>query len=72
MIFENNLLTRIFVRKTEEVTERRRKPHSEGIGNLYSSSNIIRIIESKLMRWRERVASMGEMKNAYNKNLVKT
>jgi hypothetical protein len=72
MIFENNLLTRIFVRKTGEVTERRRKPHSEGIRNLYSSSNIIRIIESKLMRWRERVASMGEMKTAYNKNLVKT
>jgi hypothetical protein len=32
---------------------------------LYSSSNIIRMIESRRMRWTGHVARMGETRNAY-------
>jgi hypothetical protein len=32
---------------------------------LYSSSNIIRIIKSRRMRWTGHVARMGEKRNAY-------
>jgi hypothetical protein len=33
--------------------------------NLYSSSNIIRKIKSRRMRWAGHVAQMGEVRNAY-------
>jgi hypothetical protein len=33
--------------------------------NLYSSPNIIRIINSRRMRWAGHVARMGEKSNAY-------
>jgi hypothetical protein len=33
--------------------------------NLYFSSNIIRIMKSRMMRWVGHVARMGEKKNAY-------
>jgi hypothetical protein len=33
---------------------------------LYASSNIIRVIKSRRMRWVEYVARMGEMRNSYN------
>jgi hypothetical protein len=59
-VFENRLLRRIFGPKRDEVTGDRRKLHN----NLYSSSNIIRMIRSKSMRWAGHVARMGE-RNAY-------
>jgi hypothetical protein len=37
-----------------------RKLHNEELRDLYSSSSIIRIIESRRMRWAGRVARMGE------------
>jgi hypothetical protein len=33
--------------------------------NFYSSPNIIRMINSRRMRWAGRVTDMGEMRNAY-------
>jgi hypothetical protein len=43
-----------------------RKLHNEDLCNLYVSSNIIRVIKPRRMRWAEHVARMGEMRNAYN------
>jgi hypothetical protein len=42
-----------------------RKLHNEELHNLYSSSSIIRIIESRRMRWAGHVARMGEKRNVY-------
>jgi hypothetical protein len=42
-----------------------RKLHNEELRDLYSSPSIIRIINSRRMRWAEHVARMGENKNAY-------
>jgi hypothetical protein len=39
--------------------------HNEELHNLYSSPNIIRMINSRRMRWAGHVASMGERRNAY-------
>jgi hypothetical protein len=37
-----------------------RNLHSEGLHNLYSSSNIIRMIKSRRMRWEGHIAGMEE------------
>jgi hypothetical protein len=58
-VFENRVLTRIFGPKRDEVTGDWRKLHNEELHNLYSSSNIIRMIKSRRMRWAVRVARMG-------------
>jgi hypothetical protein len=64
-VFENGVLKRIFGPKRDEVTGYWRKPHNEELHNLYSSSNIIRMIKSKRMRWTAHVARMGTKRNAY-------
>jgi hypothetical protein len=42
-----------------------RELHNEELHNLYSSPSIIRIIESRRMRWAGHVAQMGEKGNVY-------
>jgi hypothetical protein len=42
-----------------------RKLHNEELHNLYSSQRIIRIINSRRMRWTGYVARMGEKRNVY-------
>jgi hypothetical protein len=42
-----------------------RKLHNEELHNLYSSPSIIRMIESRRMRWAGHVTRMGETRNAY-------
>jgi hypothetical protein len=42
-----------------------RKLQSEELHNLYSLSSIIRIIESRRMRWAGHVARIGEKRNVY-------
>jgi hypothetical protein len=49
-VFENKVLRRIFGRKRDEVTGGWRKLHNEELRDLYSSSSIIRIINSRRMR----------------------
>jgi hypothetical protein len=44
------------------VTGTRRKVHNEELHNLYSSTDIIRMIKSRRMRWVGHVSCMGEMK----------
>jgi hypothetical protein len=58
-MFENRVLRRIFGLKRDEVTGDWRKLHNEGLHNLYSLPNIIRMIKSRRMRWTGHVARMG-------------
>jgi hypothetical protein len=49
-VFENRVLRKIFGPKREEDGSWR-KLHNDEIHNLYSSSNIVRVIKSRRMRW---------------------
>jgi len=63
--FENRVLRRIFGTRTDEVTGERRKLHNEELSDLYCSTNIIRVIKSRRMRWAGHVARMGERRGVY-------
>jgi hypothetical protein len=58
-VFKKRVLRRIFGPKSEEVTGEWRKLHTEEFNDLHSSSNIIRVIKSRRMRWARHVACMG-------------
>jgi len=58
-VLENRLLRRIFGPTRDEITREQRKLHNELI-DLYCSPNIIRVIQSRRMRWAGRVTRMGE------------
>jgi hypothetical protein len=57
-MFENRVLRRMFGPKKHEVTGDWRKLHNEELHDLYSSTNIIRIIISRTMRLAGHVAQM--------------
>jgi hypothetical protein len=59
------VLRRIFGPKRDEVTGGWRKLHNEKLRDLYSSPSIIRIINSRRMRWAGHAARMDEKRNAY-------
>jgi hypothetical protein len=63
-MFENRVLRRIFGPKRDEVTGEWRKLHNE-LNYPYCSSNIVRVIKSRRMRWAGHVALMGEGRGAY-------
>jgi hypothetical protein len=54
------VLRRIFAAKADEVTEGWRGLLNEELHNFYSSSNIIRTVKSRRMRWAGHVERMGE------------
>jgi hypothetical protein len=58
-VFENRVLRRIFGPKRDEVMGDWRKLHNEELHIMYSSSNIIRTIKSRRMRWARHIARMG-------------
>jgi len=62
-VFENRVLRRIFGPKRDEVTREWRKLHNEELNDLNSSSNIVRVIKSRRMRWAGHVARMGERRD---------
>jgi hypothetical protein len=64
-VFENRVLRRIFGPKRDGVKGGWRKLHNEELHNLYSSPRLIRIINSRRMRWAGLVARMGEKRNVY-------
>jgi hypothetical protein len=68
-VFENRVLRRIIGPKRDEVTGEWRRLHNEELNDLYSSSNIIRVIKSRKMKWAGHVARMWEVRGAYM-NLV--
>jgi hypothetical protein len=49
-VFENRVLRGIFGPKRDEATGEWRRLHNEELNDLYSSSNIIRVIKSRRMR----------------------
>jgi len=71
-VFENRVLWRIIGPKRDEVTGGWRKLHNEELNDLYSSSNIIRVIKSRRMRWAGHVARMGESRGVYRVLVGKT
>jgi hypothetical protein len=64
-VFENRVLRRIFGPKRDDVTGDWRKLQNEELRNLYSSPNIIRMINSRRMRWTGHVARMEAKRNLY-------
>jgi hypothetical protein len=60
------ILRRIFGPKRDKIIASWRYVHNEEFHNLYSSPNIIGIINSRRMRWAGHIARMGRNKNAYN------
>jgi hypothetical protein len=60
------VLRRIFGPKWEKVAGGWRRQHNEESFVTYVSSNVIRMIKSKRMRWVGHVAHVGEMRNSYN------
>jgi len=58
-VFENRVLRRVFVPKRDEVTGEWRKLHNEGLRDLYSLPNIVRVVKSRRMRWAGHVAHIG-------------
>ena len=59
-VFDNRVKRRICGPKRDEVTGEWRKLHNKELNNLYSSTNIVRVIKLRRMRWAGHVAFMGE------------
>jgi hypothetical protein len=59
-VFENRVLRRVFGPTRDEVTGEWRKLHNEELNDLYSLSNIVRVVTSRRMRWAGHVARMGK------------
>ena len=58
-VFENRVLRKIFGPTRDEVTGEWRKLHNEGLSDLYSLPNIVRVVKSRRMRWAGHVACIG-------------
>jgi hypothetical protein len=63
-VFKNRVLRKIFGPKREEDGSWR-KLHNDELHSLYSSSNIVRVIKSRTMRWVVHVACIGEGRGVY-------
>jgi len=63
-VFETRVL-RIFGPRRDEVIGEWRRLHNEELNDMYSSSNIVRVLKSTRMRWTGRVARMGEERGVY-------
>ena len=51
--------------KRDEVTGECRRLYNEELNDLYSSSNVFRVIKSRRMRWAGHVARMGKRRGVY-------
>jgi len=63
--FEIEVLSRIFVPKGGEVRGEWRKLHNEEPNDIYSSPSVVRVIQSRRMRWAEHVARIGRGRGVY-------
>ena len=64
-VFENRVLRKIVGPKRDEATGEWRRLHNEELHVLYSSPSIIRVIKSRIIRYRGPVACMGDRRGAY-------
>ena len=64
-VFENRVLRRICGPNKDEVTGQWRKLHNEELNDLYSSSNIVRVIILRRMKWAGLRVGMGERRGEY-------
>jgi hypothetical protein len=64
-VFENNMLRKVFGPKRAEITEDWRRLHNEGLHHCYSSTDVIREIKSRRMRWEGHVACREERRGAH-------
>ena len=64
-VFENRVLRRIFGPGRGKVTGEWRKLHNEELNDLYSSPNIVRVIQLRRMRQARHVAHMCERRGIY-------
>jgi hypothetical protein len=62
-VFDNRVLRIIGPEREEDGSWR--KLHNDELHSLYSSTNIVRVIKSRRMRWAEHVARMGEGRGVY-------
>jgi hypothetical protein len=58
-MFENRVLRKVCGPKVHEVRRGRRKSCDEKLNDLYVSSDIVRVIKSRWMRWMGGVAYRG-------------
>jgi hypothetical protein len=63
-VFENWVLREMFGPTKDKVTGEWRRLHNEELHDLYSSLNILQVINSR-MRWARHVAWMGEARGGY-------
>ena len=59
-MFESRVLRRVFEPKRDEVTGEWRKLRNEELNDLYSLPNMMRVVNSRRMRYVGHVARMGE------------
>jgi hypothetical protein len=64
-VSENMMLRRIFGPRRDEVTGEWRRLHNEERNDLYTSPNIVRVINTRRMGWAGNVARMGEEREVY-------
>jgi len=55
----------VFGTRRDEVTGEWRRLNNEELNDLYSSSNIVRVIKLRRKRWAGHVARMGEERGVY-------
>jgi hypothetical protein len=63
-VFENRVLRRILGLRGDDLRGEWRKLHNEELRDLNSSPSIIRMINSRRVRWEGHVARMGDKRNA--------
>jgi hypothetical protein len=58
-VFDKRVLRRIYGLKRDELAGEWRKLRNDELNDLYCSTNIVRVIKSRRMRWAGHVAPMG-------------
>ena len=64
-MLENRVLRRIFGPKRDDVRGEWRRLHNEELNDLYSSTNIVRVIKSRRTKWAGHIVCIGESRGVY-------